>query len=905
MSRFLILAILLSACGDNVTGDDDPPPSSQSCGDGVVQAELGEECDGIATATCDSGVGRPVCTSTCVLDRASCGPAADVVELSAHRQTSCARLADGTISCWGYNRYQNAMPPPRGAIRQWSVGNIDGYLDPLRLGEDGRVHGGVQKLLTLQADEIVAIAMQTRNGTCGLRGDGAIVCTLEREAAAPNPTLDISTPDRGGTYQQLWGTTDTLCGVSTANALTCWQYDATTRRYATTVAEQVPVGGPLVDLDVVDSAAGRAVVYVTGDGTAHVLGTLPAELALPDARWQNLSFAPETTYACGATVDGVPRCWGKPATVPSPLDVRTNTGVVRVVEVFWDNACSLGATGALRCWGGGGAPRVPVSDRDDVADIHVIPSSYRTPLAIRTMTGSIYVVNSGYTPMSMLLFEDGPVQRLVGDDALGNFCATRAGSRPSCWGRDGLRPSSSSQGVDVFARLRFCGRSGSGLRCQMGTASIEEFADADTGWQSLVPTDSWLSPLCGRRADGTYSCALDAAPYSAQELGSFEHARAATEYFCGQTADAIECTPAQWINLEPPRMPFTVPGHYRDFRPISGSDIEPDLPIITLAESGEVACQRPTSTVDPTCTGFDVEGHRFRSIDTTCGITEAGSIHCWTGAPSPHQLFGVTDVEAPLTLFNSHGGGLFCAGYADGLYRCGAAGHAVDTPLVDIRPGGYLSCGRTREHVLSCWATYATLNADILAWLDRIPKDLVVDAYSVGSDNICAITSDGALTCWSWTGDVAPPAGRFTAVSVGILQACALDTDHHAVCWKLAASAPGIALDGTFEQLVTGRDFACGLANGDVRCAMADGHVASADLQLVPRHHDFTTIAAGTDHVCGLRAGGFIGCFGSNLQGQSSPPLDGGYVDVTSGEQYSCAAKPGAPVRCWGSMRYE
>lgn len=52
-------------------------------------------------------------------------------------------------------------------------------------------------------------------------------------------------------------------------------------------------------------------------------------------------------------------------------------------------------------------------------------------------------------------------------------------------------------------------------------------------------------------------------------------------------------------------------------------------------------------------------------------------------------------------------------------------------------------------------------------------------------------------------------------------------------------------------------------------------------------------------HVCGLRTGGRVECWGDDTYGQSSPPA-GAFVEVHASAAYTCGLRPAGQIECWG-----
>ena len=61
----------------------------------------------------------------------------------------------------------------------------------------------------------------------------------------------------------------------------------------------------------------------------------------------------------------------------------------------------------------------------------------------------------------------------------------------------------------------------------------------------------------------------------------------------------------------------------------------------------------------------------------------------------------------------------------------------------------------------------------------------------------------------------------------------------------------------------------------------------------------FASVSAGLLHSCGVRIGGSVVCWGSNLYGQTDAPV-GSFLEVTTGHRFSCGIKTDRTVSCWG-----
>ena len=74
---------------------------------------------------------------------------------------------------------------------------------------------------------------------------------------------------------------------------------------------------------------------------------------------------------------------------------------------------------------------------------------------------------------------------------------------------------------------------------------------------------------------------------------------------------------------------------------------------------------------------------------------------------------------------------------------------------------------------------------------------------------------------------------------------------------------------------------------------------ASVTLIATPPATGFTALAAGHEHLCGLRADGLVECWGLNHAGEAEPP-NTRFTTISSGDRYSCGLRPDGTVECWG-----
>ena len=103
--------------------------------------------------------------------------------------------------------------------------------------------------------------------------------------------------------------------------------------------------------------------------------------------------------------------------------------------------------------------------------------------------------------------------------------------------------------------------------------------------------------------------------------------------------------------------------------------------------------------------------------------------------------------------------------------------------------------------------------------------------------------------------------------------------------------------DAQFTQIAAGRNHACGLqADGTPLCW---GRNWGGSLKIPGGNPTLSRISAGLDFTCALRLNGAIVCWGQNHRGQASPPA-GSFAEIAAGRDHACALDDGALI-CWGA----
>jgi hypothetical protein len=99
-----------------------------------------------------------------------------------------------------------------------------------------------------------------------------------------------------------------------------------------------------------------------------------------------------------------------------------------------------------------------------------------------------------------------------------------------------------------------------------------------------------------------------------------------------------------------------------------------------------------------------------------------------------------------------------------------------------------------------------------------------------------------------------------------------------------------------FISVSTGNLHTCAVkATGVIICWGSNG-----DGQSTPPSGTFTSVNAGPFHTCAVTTAGDAVCWGRNYEGQSNPPA-GSFSSVSSGQNHSCGLTTAGDVECWGT----
>ena len=219
------------------------------------------------------------------------GPSEGFASVSAGLDHTCGIRTDGSVACWGANRYGESIPPP----------------------------------------SELALVSAGAGYTCGLTTDGSLTCWGADDRGQ-------STPPRGSFVAVSAGNPG-ACGLRKTGGVTCWGDSRLGQ-------DAIPQG----EFAQVSAGAGYA-CGVRTDGSAACWGDNRLSRATPVDRGYAAARAGTDSlgdpYACGIRTEGWVECWGK----GQDSGDATPTGTFVSISAGAGYACGVTDQGLLACWG--------------------------------------------------------------------------------------------------------------------------------------------------------------------------------------------------------------------------------------------------------------------------------------------------------------------------------------------------------------------------------------------------------------------------------------------------------------------------------------------------------------------------------------------------------------------------
>ena len=512
---------------------------------------------------------------------------------------TCGVRTDGTVACWGNDRYFQSTPP------EGEFASVDA--------------GGVH--------------------TCGIRPDGTVECWGSDENGQ-------STPPEGQFVSVSAGVAYT-CGLRTSGSIACWGQDSPGNRPTPSAGEYTSV------------SAGNAAYYICGlrtDGTVACWAPPHSHVVpptVPEGKFASLDTG--SPHACGVRPDGTVECWGWR---DDHGQISPPEGKFVYVSAGGAHTCGIRPDGTVECWGWDeyGQATPPEGEFASISAGRFHTCGLRTDGTVECWGQDEYGQSTPPVGIEQRVrFNLGAQERII--SAGGNHtCRLRRDAFVSCWGLnrdDQSWPPPEGQFTSVSAG----GAHNCGVRID-GTVSCW---GSNGDGQSTPPggeftaVSAGLLHTCGVRTDGTVVCwGSNGNGRSTPPEGKFTSVGAGALHTCGVKTDG---TVACWgwnryAQSEPPEGQFASvsagEGHTCGLRTDGtvecwgwddfGQSTPPEGQFAAVSAGSAHACGlRTDGTVE--CWGWNNEGQstppegQFAAVSGgdrhTCAMRTDGTVACW------------------------------------------------------------------------------------------------------------------------------------------------------------------------------------------------------------------------------------------------------------------------------------
>lgn len=221
--------------------------------------------------------------------------------------------------------------------------------------------------------------------------------------------------------------------------------------------------------------------------------------------------------------------------------------------------------------------------------------------------------------------------------------------------------------------------------------------------------------------------------------------------------------------------------------------------------------------------------------------------------------------------------------------------------FAQIIAGAQTTCARTAAGDVWCWG--ADFYTDRLSPV-RISQLPPLATISTTQGHVCGLTASGQGYCWGSSGNGQTGDGRMP---------------HN---WNSPSAGDSVVGGLTFVSIAAGSNHSCGVVTGGAAYCWGNNSYSQLGRTTVGIDDPvpgpvqgglvFASVYAGYDHSCGLLPDGTAYCWGTGTHGQlgnndrvtvqSPVPVSGGlrFSVLALGAMYSCGRTLAGQVYCWG-----
>ena len=640
-------------------------------------------------------------------------------------------------------------------------------------------------------------------------------------------------------------------------------------------------------------------------------------------------------HTCALLSNGRVACWGansvgqlgngesgQSALSVAPVEVAGITDAIKIAA-GGRNTCALHRDGSVSCWG----------------------SNESGQLGDRELSDS-FTVNEDTDYQYEFVFAASPVKIEGIDDAVdvdigrNHICAVHEDGTISCWGRISLNLFGGSsdepvkaEGIEGVAAAAtgeshtcVLHRDGT-VSCWGGGSTSDVPESLLEGVTNAISIDAGISHTCALRDDMAVLCW----GYNGSgQLGNGEKYFGPDDYgvYFNELVQVVGITDAVGIATGGDR---TCAIHQDGTVSCWGRNWHGEIGNGTTDNYSNAPAQVKDITNATSVSAGN--GH-------ACALHDDATISCWgvneigqlgngqsgqgKNSAVPTRVQDITDATAAVAGGTSTFG-RSCALHQDGTVSCwGSQGSPVPAKISGIEnakaitTGSYHSCALHEGATISCWGynddgQLGNGTRDDSAIPVQVKNITDATAVAAGRSHTCALHQDGTVSCW---GNNA--VGQLGDGNSGKEEHSPVPVKVQGITNAIAVSASvGYYLGHTCALLEDGT-ISCWGMNGSGQ--LGTGQSAEGDISSIPTSvrgiTDATAISTGEEHSCALRQDGTISCWGDNFGGKlgsfettderSAVPVqvDGitGAIQITTGEEHSCALHQNGTISCWGNM---
>ena len=689
------------------------------------------------------------------------------VQIASTRSSSCARMDNGTVQCWGANDYG-----------QLGNGTFQDSANPVQVP-------GVTNVTQLAGATTGAFI-------CALITDGTIQCWGDNSTAQMGVGTSVGAQTQPvqvsgiSTATAISVGSNFACALLADTTIQCWGYNSSGQLGDGTVTQRsLPVSG----------GGGISTVTSVAAGGSHV---------------------------CVALADGTAKCWGSngsgqlgngTTSIAATTAPESVMGLSNITEVFAGSnfSCAI-ASGSLHCWGTNGYGQLGLGNVDSfttpqdtgMIGITSLSVGYATACAIfntpavkcwgATSNGTI---GDGTTASRSLPTAVSGLSTAISISANGSSsgafaCALQDTGEIQCWGWNLNGQLGNGAAYSVSKPVTALGLS-------LPATAVTTGGNHTCALLSDGTIQCWGSNGYGQLGDGTTTSSL--APVSVSGINNAIAIDAGYAHTCALLSDqTVQC----WG--------YNAYGQVGD-----GSTISRNLPVpvsdISTASAISVGYHHACAKLNDatmTCWGANGQGQlgdntvANRSVPilvqglgssitsfsagkglsdrhATCAVLDSGTAKCW-GSNSYGQIGDGTQTNQSLP--------------TDVLNLTG---------ITQIMSGAQMACAVLDTGEVSCWGyNNSGQLGNGTAVTSYLPNTTVIGisnptSLAMSSAHVCALFDGGTIRCWGSNGRGQIGAGtsggsysvpipvsdssNFAAIAAGFDRSCALTSTGTVKCW--------------------------------------------------------------------------------------------------------------------------